>query len=163
MAAEWVGRGRPAAEYAVATKAPMLNGACLLINPSAMQEVGLWDEAYFIYYDDMDWTLRASRAGWSLWYEPAVGLYHLGSFTMKKHSHFSEYCLTRGRTIFMRRHGAWLRWPGFLAGMLLTLIKPTLAALFRGKLPRRTLLRLRAYWEGLFMTLPAVPVPRGRS
>ena len=104
LAADWTGSGKRVDEIAEPCEADMLNAACLLIRPQALSQVGLWDEAYFIYYDDMDWTWRAHCEGWKLIYEPGCSVRHAGSYTMKKRPAFSEYNLTKGRMIFMRRH-----------------------------------------------------------
>ena len=152
LAADWLGRGSEREPDPKPEFVPMLNAACLLIRPEALERTGLWDEAYFIYYDDMDWTWRAHKAGWKLRYQPDITLFHLGSYTMAKHVHFAEYCLSRGRVIFMRRHGEWWRWPAFLVGLGLTLLKPIAGASFT-----KAALRWRAYLEGLRMHLPPIP------
>lgn len=51
-------------------------GCCLLFDAAALREVGLFDEAYFAYHEDIDWSLRARRAGWTLVYEPFARVYH---------------------------------------------------------------------------------------
>jgi hypothetical protein len=63
--------GRRAVEIAV--------GCCLLLNAAALRDVGLFDDAYFAYHEDVDWCLRARKAGWELFYEPYSRVYHVGS------------------------------------------------------------------------------------
>ena len=45
-------------------------GCCVLISAAALRTVGLFDERYFAYHEDVDWSLRARRAGYQLVYEP---------------------------------------------------------------------------------------------
>lgn len=54
-------------------------GCCLLFKAAALRQVGLFDEAYFAYHEDIDWSLRARRLGWTLVYEPFARVYHVRS------------------------------------------------------------------------------------
>jgi hypothetical protein len=54
-------------------------GCCALFKGEALRRVGLFDEAYFAYHEDVDWCLRARQAGWELFYEPYSRVYHRGS------------------------------------------------------------------------------------
>jgi GT2 family glycosyltransferase len=58
---------------------PVTIGCCVLITAEALRRVGLFDEAYFAYHEDVDWCLRARRAGFELFYEPFSRVYHRGS------------------------------------------------------------------------------------
>lgn len=52
--------------------------ACVLIPGVVFQEVGLLEEAYFLYYDDVDFCRRARDAGWDVIYQPQAHVVHLG-------------------------------------------------------------------------------------
>ena len=54
-------------------------GCCLLLKAAALRRVGLFDEAFFAYHEDVDWCLRARRIGYQLFYEPYSRVYHQGS------------------------------------------------------------------------------------
>jgi GT2 family glycosyltransferase len=58
-------------------------GTSLLLRAEALREVGLLDEAYFAYHEDVDWCLRARRAGWSIVWEPRSRVLHRGSASTK--------------------------------------------------------------------------------
>jgi N-acetylglucosaminyl-diphospho-decaprenol L-rhamnosyltransferase len=51
--------------------------ACVLIRREVLQEVGLLDEGYFMYFEDVDYCRRAKQAGWSVLYWPATSIVHL--------------------------------------------------------------------------------------
>lgn len=51
-------------------------GAAMIIRTAAMQEVGLFDEAFFMYAEDIDWCYRFAAAGWKIWYDPSVIITH---------------------------------------------------------------------------------------
>jgi N-acetylglucosaminyl-diphospho-decaprenol L-rhamnosyltransferase len=53
-----------------------LSGGCLLIRRAVLEQVGLFDEAFFLYFEEVDLALRAARAGWESWYVPAASILH---------------------------------------------------------------------------------------
>ncbi len=55
-------------------------GACMLVRRTAMDEVGLLDEAFFMFNEDVDWCRRMNLAGWRVTYVPdAVVVHHVGA------------------------------------------------------------------------------------
>src|SRR2546428_11353191 len=59
---------------------PVVTGCSVLLKAEALRTVGLFDEAYFAYHEDVDWCLRARRAGHRLFYEPYSRVYpHRGA------------------------------------------------------------------------------------
>lgn len=71
---DWGPAGIPGAVLAV-------TGACMYIPRAALEAVGLMDERYPMAYEDVDWCLRAWRAGYRVMYFPAASLYHHESVT----------------------------------------------------------------------------------
>ena len=53
-----------------------LSGGCVMIRREVLQEVGLFDEAFFLYFEEVDLSLRAARVGWESWYVPAATAVH---------------------------------------------------------------------------------------
>jgi GT2 family glycosyltransferase len=58
-----------------------ITGCALMINKKALEKVGLLDDDFFMYNEDVDWCIRARKAGLSLIYTPYAGLWHIGSKT----------------------------------------------------------------------------------
>jgi GT2 family glycosyltransferase len=56
-------------------------GCSVLMSADALRAVGPFDEQYFAYHEDVDWSLRARRAGYQLFYEPFSRVLHRGSTT----------------------------------------------------------------------------------
>jgi N-acetylglucosaminyl-diphospho-decaprenol L-rhamnosyltransferase len=54
-----------------------LSGACLMVRRSVIEAIGLMDEEYFLYCEEMDFCLQARRAGWPCWYVPASRVMHI--------------------------------------------------------------------------------------
>jgi N-acetylglucosaminyl-diphospho-decaprenol L-rhamnosyltransferase len=59
-------------------RAEVLPGACMLVRRAAIEQIGLMDDAYFMYSEETDWCLRLHRAGWELWYLPDARILHHG-------------------------------------------------------------------------------------
>lgn len=55
-----------------------VSGASMILRRTMLEEIGLLDEGLYTYFDDPDICLRARRAGWQTWYEPASQVIHLG-------------------------------------------------------------------------------------
>ena len=53
-----------------------VNGAFMLIRRAALDEVGLFDEGYWMYMEDLDLCYRFKQAGWEIWFEPGVTVVH---------------------------------------------------------------------------------------
>ena len=54
-----------------------LNGAFMMIRREALEDVGLLDEGYWLYMDDLDWCFRFRRRGWGVWYDGRVTVLHV--------------------------------------------------------------------------------------
>jgi len=52
-------------------------GACLMVRKAAMDQVGLFDERYFFFFEETDWAYAMHRAGWKTFHVPAALIYHL--------------------------------------------------------------------------------------
>lgn len=68
----------PDARYAQGGKVDVLSGACLLFRREALERAGFLDDRLVLNYDDVEWSVRARRAGWQLGYVPAAEVVHLG-------------------------------------------------------------------------------------
>jgi GT2 family glycosyltransferase len=81
------------------------NLSCLLVPRRAFHDVGLLDDAFFVYYDDTDFCRRAALAGYRIVYEPASVVFHQKGATLGGQlSAFGCYYLARNRPYLMRKH-----------------------------------------------------------
>ena len=84
-----------------------VNGAYMLIRKSAMDQVGLLDEGYWLYMEDLDWCRRFWLAGWKVFYEPAgVALHVKGGSSARRRAPRQEIAFHRGMGRFYRRFDA---------------------------------------------------------
>ena len=58
-------------------KVDWVTGACFIINRQLIEKIGLLDEHYFMYIEEMEYCYRAKKAGFTVWYFPEVDVYHL--------------------------------------------------------------------------------------
>lgn len=87
-------RGRnqiDAGQYNTAEEVFGATGGASLYRVSMLEEIGLFDEDFFAYYEDVDVSFRAQLAGWKVWYEPKAEAYHHVSATSSKLGSFSRY------------------------------------------------------------------------
>lgn len=66
----WGDRGSQDVDY--------VSGACLMIRQETMQQIGLLDENIFMFAEDVDWCLRAKRAGWRIYHHSGASVIHKG-------------------------------------------------------------------------------------
>lgn len=93
---------------------PRIHGCCLMTRKSVLDEVGLLDERFWMYDEDMDWCARVEKAGWALWLVPDAHVIHLGGQTsgrspsgQKSDAKFNPlmtYELRKSRYILYRKH-----------------------------------------------------------
>lgn len=76
-------------------------GCCMLIKKEVFEKVGLFDDKYFLYYEDADLSQRMKRAGYKIIYQPEAILWHenAGS-TGGSGSLLQDYFMTRNRLLF---------------------------------------------------------------
>jgi GT2 family glycosyltransferase len=84
-----------------------VNGAFMLCRAEAVRDVGLLDEGYWLYMEDLDWCRRFWQAGWQIFYEPAgVALHVKGGSSGKRRAPKQEIAFHRGMGRFYRRFDA---------------------------------------------------------
>ncbi|MGH2974268.1 MAG: glycosyltransferase family 2 protein [Solirubrobacterales bacterium] len=84
-----------------------VNGAFMLCRAEAVREVGLLDEGYWLYMEDLDWCRRFWRAGWRVFYEPAgIALHVKGGSSGRRRAPRQEIAFHRGMGRFYRRFDA---------------------------------------------------------
>ncbi len=54
-------------------------GAALLLRRSAVEEIGAFDETFFMYVEDLEWCHRAHERGWEVWFAPDAVVVHVGN------------------------------------------------------------------------------------
>ena len=91
-------------QYDTVHLTPYAHGAAMLIRRDAIEKVGLMPECYFLYYEELDWSMMFTRAGYQIWYEPQCTIYHKESQATGQNSPLRTYYLTRNRLLLVRRN-----------------------------------------------------------
>lgn len=86
-------------------------GASMLVSLAFLKDVGLLDESYFLYFEEIDWVIRGKKKGWVCDYTSDVYIYHKAGGTIggknklkKKSSALSDYYFYRNRLKFSYQH-----------------------------------------------------------
>ena len=91
-------------QYDSPHQTPYAHGAAMMLKREIIDKVGLMPECYFLYYEELDWSMRFTRAGYQIWYEPKCTIYHKESQSTGQNSPFRTYYLTRNRLLLVRRN-----------------------------------------------------------
>ncbi len=115
-----------------------IDGACLMLRRAALDEVGLFDERFFMYSEDEDLCLRLKRHGWSVCYSAAGTAFHRGGATTEKDRVNMLTHFYFGQILFLRKHRGRSSALLYLAMMktvltLKRLLLPILSSRQRGK------------------------------
>ena len=82
-----------------------VSGCCLMAKRGVMDQIGMLDANIFAYGEDLDWCVRATKAGWQVWYAPVASIIHLKG---QGGAHSVPYKKIRGMHdgmwIFYRKH-----------------------------------------------------------
>lgn len=136
-------RGRSAASIGAVPRAvDAVSGCALLARARAVQTIGLLDESLFSYFEDMDWCLRARRAGYTVLVVPSARVLHQGRGSTGPSSALSTFYSVRNHMLVASRHA---RWPGL---MLSPLVLAYHAAYLASARPPRTGQHFAAMVEG---------------
>jgi GT2 family glycosyltransferase len=109
-----------------------ISGACMLVKHEAMEEVGPWDEGYFLHCEDLDLCMRFRQKGWKILFVPSARVTHALGVSSRSRPIFVEWHKHKGMIRFYRKFfrdrypgafmwvvvlGVWLRFC-FVAGLI---------------------------------------------
>jgi GT2 family glycosyltransferase len=92
-----------------------VSGACMLVRREAMQDVGEWDEGYFLHCEDLDWCMRFRQRGWKILFVPSARITHALSVCGRSRPIFVEWHKHKGMMrfyykFFRHQYPGWLMW-----------------------------------------------------
>lgn len=87
----------------VLTEVDSVVGAYMQVRREAIAQVGGMDETFFMYGEDLDWAYRVKKAGWTVWYNPAVTVLHVKRAASRQ-SRRAQWEFYRAMLIFYRKH-----------------------------------------------------------
>jgi len=93
-------------------EAGWLSGACLLVRRAAFDQVGGFDEGYFMYFEDVDLGFRLGKAGWKNVYVPAAEVVHVGGHsTSTSSARMIRAHHDSARRFLARKYPGFALWP----------------------------------------------------
>lgn len=113
-------------QYEVSSTTEFATGCCMLVKEKVFEKVGLFDERYFLYYEDGDFSERVKRSGYRILYQPKAILWHKNAATAGgAGSTLQDYYISRNRLIFAMKFASFRS--------KLALIKETFQLLLSGR------------------------------
>jgi hypothetical protein len=91
-------------QYDMPHSTPYAHGAAMMVSRNAMEKAGLMPECFFLYYEELDWSMMFRRQGYEIWYDPCCTIYHKESQTTGQNSPLRQYYIARNRLLFARRN-----------------------------------------------------------
>lgn len=85
----------------------VLMGACLLVRKEVLDQVGILDENYFIYSEEVDLCYRIQRAGWRIYWVPQAEIVHFGGQSTQQASTEMFLNLYQSKIQYFRKHYGW--------------------------------------------------------
>ncbi len=86
-------------------------GAAMMVRWEALEEVGWFDEGFFMYCEEIDWCLRAKAAGWEIYCVPKARIVHLGGQSAGQFREKMFVALWQSRyRLFAKHYGPFYRW-----------------------------------------------------
>jgi hypothetical protein len=102
---ELVGMGTPdQKQYDLMRKTDFGVGTCMLIKCNIFDQIGVLDERFFFYHEDVDFCYRAIKAGYSIWYQPKSVIKHKVSSSTKDQPDMRLFLYQQARVIFLFKH-----------------------------------------------------------
>lgn len=92
-------------QFSKMKKIDLATGAAMFAKRAVFEKIGFFDEKYFLYLEDMDFCVRAKRAGFKIIFEPAAIVWHKNaSSSGGSGSLLQDYFITRNRLLFAARY-----------------------------------------------------------
>ena len=92
---------QPLPDHAIEVEA--ISGACMMVKREAMQEVGEWDNGYFLHCEDLDWCMRFRQKGWKILFVPSAQITHALGVCGKSRPIFVLWHKHKGMVRFYRK------------------------------------------------------------
>jgi len=138
-------REKDEGQYNTIKETQYAHGGGMMVSRKVIEEVGLMPEQFFLYYEELDWSVQVKKKGFKIYFQPAALLYHKESMSTGKMSPLKTFYLTRNRILFMRRNIP-LAGLGifFVYFIFFTIPKNTLSYLWK-----RQTDHLKSFWKGI--------------
>jgi GT2 family glycosyltransferase len=122
-----------------------VTGCGMLLTRQLLEQVGLFDESFFMYYEDSDLCLRAKKAGFGISLVPAAKMWHkVARSSGGSDSADERYWMARSSVLFFCKHARGAQWLAILPWRIGSAVRTTLRLWRVGRTEA-----CAAYWRGL--------------
>lgn len=129
------GRGEPYSDkYDKDTWIFGASGGASLYRIETLEQIGIFDDDFFAYYEDIDISFRAQLAGWKVAYVPAAEVYHEISATSSQIKGFATYHTLKNLPMLMWKNVPWTLMPKIFPRFLVLYLSISASALARGQI-----------------------------
>jgi GT2 family glycosyltransferase len=131
--------------FAIPADVDCVFGAVLLVRSEVFSQAGDFDTDFWMFLEEVEFCFRARAAGFRIRYCPgSVAFHHGGHSTLKSGiNELKTYLVRRNSVLFMKKHGTFFRWCGFLAAVAMSMVFVGISCIRRGHWTP-----LRARWRG---------------
>jgi GT2 family glycosyltransferase len=130
-----------------------ITGCAIMGSKDVFSKIGLLKERYRAYWEDVEWCVRAKKAGYKIACVPKAHIWHKESVTTKKTNGFVEYHYIRNKLWFLREHASFKDKSMFFFNFFFyQIIHLIFYVIFRKKDLKILSYYLRGTWDGLFKT-----------
>jgi hypothetical protein len=155
-----LGMGKPDdGSYDSLRECDFITGCCLLARREVFEQVGLLDEDFFAYLEDVDFCVRTREKGFAVLYQPRARIYHKVSSTTSWDSPLYIYFNLRNKLLFLRKRTNPVRWIPYLPLLVYFYLRQFARLLFK----HRNIPAARAAWWGLLDGLNNFTGTNGRG
>ena len=89
-------------QYDAVREVDFVTGCALLARREVLEDVGMLDPRFYMYYEEIEWCVRVARAGYKILHVPRACVWHKISLTQQADSPRIHYYMTRNRLLFLR-------------------------------------------------------------
>ena len=111
-------------QYDTSKETDFVTGCAMFVREEVFEKVGLFDEKYFLYWEDVDFCWRAKQAGYKILFDPLAKVWHANAGSSEVGGPLHDYYLSRNRMLFGFKYASWRT--------KFALIRESLKILFKG-------------------------------
>lgn len=130
-------------------KCTFATGCCLMLHKKILNTVGLLDDSYFMYFEDVDYSIRVIQNDFNIVMEPRAKLWHkIGMSSGGEYSPLSIYYSTRNRLYNIRKHKDFFLFSAYYYTLYSRIIKCVFKVINREKIWKLYLSAIKDYYHG---------------
>lgn len=140
---------KKAIQNEAAKETEVLHGGAMMVRRDVIERAGTMSEIFFLFAEEFDWSYQITEAGYKLWYEADVVVYHKGGASIGYGTPSRAYYMSRARLLFTRRRNKWpIRFLSCIYLVCVSMPKNVVSALLGNNWMVASAL-IRGTWHGL--------------